>query len=813
MGISRREFLQIVGGAAAGYLLSQTPVSRLIPAPRGAGKVVKERGKEEYIISTCLLCPGACGIRARLVDGRLVKIEGNPLHSISRGGLCAKGLSGIHLLYSPDRIKRPLKRVGERGEGSFEPIEWDEALDIVTEKLSELRRNGNPHHLVFLDGAHPGSMTRLIERFCKAYGTPNHIRDYYKDGMELALYAMQGHRQLPAYDLEKTRYILSFGTNLIDAWWSPVWASRALGNFRQGREDIRGELVQLDTKLSLTAGKADKWIPIKPGGYGPFALGVAYVIVKEKLYNREFIENYTSGFEEWRDYLLEEIRLDEISEITGVNVDTIIRTAKEFARKTPSIAIADENATRSQGGLYTAMAIYALNALVGSIESEGGVLLTPPVPYTEFPPPSLDRLAKEGIEKERVDGDEWRFPLGGSSLTEALNSIEEGKPYPVEVLFLHYSNPVYSSPQPERVKSIIKRIPFIVSFSPFMDETTSLADLILPDHTYLERWDDVEHPTIHPYPLVSIVKPVVSPLFNTRSTGDVIIEISRKLGKSIEKAIPWRNYLEYLKESLRGVFEAKRGTNFTEDFEEAQIKLLEERGFWLPAYKTFDEFWDKITKTGGWVDPVYHYRELGRVFKTPSKKFEFKSDVLKKHVEEGLISFSRRRGENPSKLKDEYFSSIGFIINGKTSPYIPQMERGGERGKGLHLIIFRPLTLSSGSLAPFPWLYEIMGFYLYVMWDSWVEMHPETAKELGLKDGDRVKIESEFGAVSSKVKVHPGCLPGVLHIPYGFGHTNYSRFAKGIGVNPNNLIPLRSPDLLGSPRWVVEVKIRKVENA
>ena len=280
MKINRRDFLKMGGGAGVAIALgggfwkwSQFPAAENLNAPC----------IEKWIPTICGQCMGGCGILVRVIDGWAVNIAGNPLHPVNRGTLCPKGIAGLQGLYDPDRIRTPLKRKGKRGEGQWDPISWDEALQMVTMALKDLRQKGQPHHLAILGGRYRGLMRSLWERFLEAYGSPNYIDNQFQwEGpLNEGLFLTQGIYGPPAYDLENSRYILSFGSGLLESYWSPVQALSAYGQFRRGTPERRGKLVQIEPRLSITAIKADEWIPIQPGTEGLLALGIANMMIKE----------------------------------------------------------------------------------------------------------------------------------------------------------------------------------------------------------------------------------------------------------------------------------------------------------------------------------------------------------------------------------------------------------------------------------------------------------------------------------------------------------------------------------------------------
>ena len=347
MSVTRRGFFGWTGAVAAAAAGCQgiRAIGDLQAATYEAE--IPPQGIEGWVASVCQQCPGGCGIQVRTIMGiedgvkRAVKIEGNPNHPISRGTICPKGVAGIQALYDPDRIRGPLKRSGPRGSGRWEPIGWDEALATAAERLRDLRARGEAHSLVAIAGNVRGLMPALLERFLEAYGSPNYVTTAH--GCETSRQLMrltQGLDEPIAYDLERTSYVLTFGAGLLEAGNSPVRQVRAFANLRQGTPGRRARIVHVDPRLSVSAAKADEWVPIRPGTDGALALGIAHVIVSEGLYDKAFVEERTFGFEDWRDgagpmrlgfksLVQAEYRPESVAAITGVPVATITRVARE----------------------------------------------------------------------------------------------------------------------------------------------------------------------------------------------------------------------------------------------------------------------------------------------------------------------------------------------------------------------------------------------------------------------------------------------------------------------------------------------------
>ncbi len=794
MKITRRHLLKMIGAATLGMAL---PEEILHALPREGEWIPYE---EYWSTGICLQCPAGCGLRIRSVNHWPVKLEGIKDYPINRGRLCPKGQAGLQVLYDPDRIPSPLRRKGKRGEGAWEGISWDDAIRIVAERLKELRIKGKPHQLVFWGGRYRGHMFDLVSRFMEAYGSPNHLGNFSRgsEGILKGHYFTMGEHDFLSIHWEEVNYVLSFGASLLEASRPSLRNLWGYGHLRRGRPGIRGKLVQVEPRFSLTASKADQWIPIEPGTDGALALGIAHWIIKEKRYDQEFVSHYTFGFEDWKDskgkqrlgyknLVLKEYSPQEVSSITGVSEELIVNIAKEFSSYRPSIAISGRGVGMQTNGTYSQMAIDCLNALVGSLDSRGGLLIQRKPSFQQWSPVQKDSISEKGLTQLRIDGaGSMPFPFAQEVPYILPERIEKNEPYPIEILLLYYTNPLFSMPEPERLRNAFEKVPFIVSFSPFMDETTEYADLILPDGTYFERWqDDLPQPGAG-FPMVGIRSPLLSkPIHNVRNTGDVLISLAKAIGGNVEKSFPWRDMEEALKEVFQGIFRSKKGSIQAEDF---------------------DQFWNKLIERGGWWEYSYPFGNWRNKFNTPSGKFEFYSQLL----ERGLIGFSKKT----SKSVDTLLKELKIEAKGE-KVFLPHFEKprlvGDKKDYPFYLIHYKPMTSAEGRGANQPYLQEIFGPHLYERWDSWVEINPKTAKRLGLKDGDMVWIESVKGRLKSRVRLFPGAHPSCLQIPYGQGHRAYGRWAKGRGINPNEIL-VREYDYLGGflSHFSTRVKVYKV---
>lgn len=749
MPVKRRDFLKIGGGISLSTALNSCVSRRTYDSTSKSNWL---GAVEHWVPTVCKACPGGCGILVRKIDDRAVKIEGNPLHPMNKGRVCPKGQAGLQLLYSPDRIRAPLKKVGNRDSGKWETLNWEEALQTVTSRLLQLRNAGKSHTVIYLSQNSNDSSDDLIKRFLRVYGTPNYLAIDDWAALKKAYHLTQGVYDVLALDLENAKYVLSFGADFLTNWPNLMENQRTFGE-KRAKRDIK--IVQVEPRFSLEASRADDWIPITPGTEGLLALGIASVIIKERLYNEIFINKFTMFFEDWIDEkekrkigfknsILRDIRLDHISDLTGVPLRTIIEIAKEFSANKPALAVADCNLSFHEKGFFNILAVQFLNALVGNIDSPGGILRQRKAPLTEMPPVALDDSAKKALSQERIDKTQGHgLAFEALNIENFIKSALNQAPYEINCLILSKSLPGFFFQGLKRTKEIQKNIPFIVSFSPFLDEQSSLADIILPDATYFEKWQDGHVSSLSKIPVVGIGRPVIKPLYQSKPFEDILLTLTKRMGPDLSQNFPWSSYKELLLDRMKGLFMAKRGSVFATPYEEAQLRLLEERGWWIPQHDSLDAFMKDLLNKGGWQDPSYHFNERSYIYQSPSRKFEFFPSL------------------QPQDLKTQF--------SGNSSEY------------PFHLYLYDLPYSSEDSGANMPWFQETLGFRFNLLWKTWVEINPDTAKELEIHDKDLIYVESPFGKVEGIAKVFPGIKPQIIGIP-----VNKKENVLGQGEKKNN---------------------------
>jgi anaerobic selenocysteine-containing dehydrogenase len=780
MQFTRRRVLQLLGGTAGVAALAKVQFSRVGQA---AENIERWATPEEVVVpSICQQCTGGCGLLVRTFDGEVTGIAGNPLHPVNRGNVCPKALGGLELLYDSNRIKQPMARSGERGK--FRPIGWDEAIKMVSQRLSDLRAKGLSHTVAILGGQYRGYRDTMWKRFAEAYGTPNYIRlrCFSPEKPTLTHQLMQGATSPVRYDLAGAQFILSFGAGLLEAWRGPVHVSRAFAQLRRSSERRRGRFVQVDPHRSATGIKADRWVPIVPGSDGILALGIANVMIREGLYDQDFIAEYTAGFEDWTDssgqhigfknLVLRDYGLFTVSAVTGVPVKTILEIARNLGTLKPAIVIGERGTSYGPDDLHTRMAIHSLNALVGNIGAPGGLLIQGELPLTPLPAVVLDGMASRSATQPRIDGiGESPYLMVSDAPQVIPERILKANPYPINALFLFATNPLANNPAKEAFGSAMKNIPFIVSFSPFLDESTAMADLILPDDTYLERWQDDPITFLAGFNCFSVARPASKALHQTRNTADALLQITRDLGGSVAQNFPWKKFEDLIRDGAQGLLKSGRGYVASIHAEEALRNILEREGYWAPEFKEPDAFWNALLERGAWWDPTGLPLSRKALLKTPSGKFEFYSTTLKQWVEKSRAQ-EKAKGSFLKAVSAGQSDDLVFL------PAVAIPGAAQPQSLPLRLNTYRLMSRPIGGGKDQAWLLEQPAVHLYATWDSWVEVHPETAAALGIKNEDWVWVESAKGRIKIRAKLYAGTRPDVIHIPL-FG---------GDGPNPNDLI-------------------------
>ncbi len=555
--MKRRSFLQLSGMSLATSMLAgcrkgnEKLLPFLVPPDDGISP-----GTANYYASTCRQCPAGCGILVRVSEGRAKKIEGNPRHPLNQGKLCARGQAMLQELYHPDRIKQPLARSGPRGSGEYTPISWDAALQQLAEDLAPYRQSSSAG-MALLTAPLRGSMATLTQDFLRHFPGATHLA-WEPLHPEWLAEGMLGELGSPDYDIENTQYLLSFGADFLESHLSPVRYGQGFGQFRQARPTIRGRFSYIGPRLSMTAASADRWLPAKSGSEWALALGIARRLLQT---NRQDpaamqaaglsaaeIANLVAAFDEAK-----------VAEITGVNLADIRTTIDEAVSISPALAIVGEMVAWQSNAPAAIAAVELLNVMLGNLNKAGGIY---------YSPTSSAQLSS-----------------GYGDLQRLIGQMEQGQ---LQLALVYGSNPVYSLPPSSQFQQAFAKVPRIVSFASFLDDTSRQADLILPGHSNLESWGDIIPPAGVRSEVIGLMQPVVKPLHDTLAFPDLLLAAAKALGGELAQELPQNSYLEYLETDL-----TKR----------------------IPALSTGDsrQQLDRLLQQGGWFGPESEPARLGRL--------------------------------------------------------------------------------------------------------------------------------------------------------------------------------------------------------
>lgn len=611
--ISRRDFLKL-GGITAGVLaLGKMIPPEVASAARKAG-LINAQG-DGMIPTTCEMCVWRCGVLAKVKEGRVVKLEGNPAHPHSRGRLCARGQSGLMNTYDPDRVLTPLIRVGKRGEGKFRQASWDEALDLVADNLLKIKEKYGPEAMIF-SSTHNLSQVQF-ENLLYAYGSPNYgtQRSLCFNSMITAFLLTYGIEE-PARYYDDVEFILLVGRNLMEAISTSETSdlSRAI--------DRGAKLVYLDPRFTKTAAKAGEWIPIRPGTDAAFLLAMIHVIITEDLADCDFVRQYVD-------------RCDDMPEVfgkytpewaeakTGVPAATITRIAREYAAaKHNALAHPGWRTSNFINSFQAERAIATLNALSGAVLKPGGCMgaENPEVSGVTMGKPPQPPYPR--ISALRLDGVPWKYPLVPLKLgvfQDLRDAILSGDPYQARGWFISRQNPVQSLPDQTRTLEAMQKMDFITVVDISLNDTAWFADVVLPESSYLERYD----PLLAVEGRIFIRQPVIEPLGEAKSALWIYKQLGERLGLG--------DFFQYEDE---------------EDYIRQQL---------APLGLSLEEL-----KVKGYLDPEVEHQEDEITFNTPSGKIEVYSETL---ANAGFSPWPT--WEEPPYPKDDEF----YLLTGKVGQH------------------------------------------------------------------------------------------------------------------------------------------------
>jgi thiosulfate reductase / polysulfide reductase chain A len=572
--IPRRRFIQI---AAAG-----TAAATQI----GCGRKPSTVGQRFEIPTTCELCPNKCSVLAVVQDGLIRKLNPNPENPKSRGMLCARGNAGLLQVYDPQRLRQPMIRAGARGEGKWRMVSWDEAFDYTARKLSAIKEKYGPQGVLW--SSTEAFAEVFFQNLGQAFGSPNSVRhpSLCLASVNLAYSVTFG--TVPSFDLLNANYVIMAGANRFESFITPDTM-----DLIDSAMNRKTRLVYLDPRFTVTASKADRWYPIKPGSDLAFILAMLHVIIGEQRHDKDFVAAYCHGFDELAGHV--KPYTPEWSEKeTGIPAAEIVRIAREFSDAAPrALFYAGRRSSWYQNDFQMRRAQAILNAIVGNWDCQGGM-----VPNTKIALGELLILPWDDPQAPRVDEIEKHFPLaakGDGAYLKLRENVLSGSPYPVKGWMIFKQDPMNALPDQAKTMRMLEQMEFVAAIDIQMSDTAWYADVVLPESTYLERTDPIEVLS-GIWPVVVLRQRVIQPLYDTKPCLEIVQGLARRLGLSqyfdytIEqwneaaaKELPLEMPLDYLKK--HGVFTPpggpKYGTTLNPDHhfvtKSGKIELFSER--------------------------------------------------------------------------------------------------------------------------------------------------------------------------------------------------------------------------------------------
>ncbi len=818
--ITRRNFIKATAGTTAAALAAPSML-KAMENDLGGRDFSPETLKERKAIPTnCHVCNIQDGAIAYVEDGRVVKLEGNPNHVSTRGRLCAKGNAGMWYSYDPDRIMYPLKRVGKRGEGKWKRITWDEALSEVVARLDDVLKNGEPNEIMMKWGRNRTG--GVLSRFMATLGSDTIINhtSVCESSKKVGMEPTWGP-DIETPDFANTRYILNFGSNILEAaYFHNPYSQR----ITEGRVDSNAKIVTFDVRLSNTAGFSDEWIPVFPGTDGAVALAIGHVILREDLQDSDFIRDWTNVSVRELKKHYKQFTPEWAAELSGVPAETIERIAREFAHAKPATTYTYRGPAKHLYGAYNEKACMMLSIITGNVEKRGGYCLPRGMGYDQ-PQPQPPKPKHSSILKNPPE-----FPFASHHVSHLTPFwINEGR-QKIKVLFSYMDNAVYTNPGADVVWGKLYRdeslIPFYVCLTPFMGEEAQLADIILPEPPYLERWEPESMPNSL-WPWVGIRQPVIPPMGESREHRVYMQEIIHRLdpngSRGMKQYWNFKDSEDYMRQQFQNVPGLK---------DVGGLDWLKKHGVW-PVYGKLNPDTGKISdKTGREIKAEFglHMKELSAADMTGAT-VDAKGIIHKNGKAIGV----KRNGKNyvgfPSgsrliNVRIDEWAEYGFnpMPTFKRVPWHENL-----KDDEMILTTYKYNVHVQSRTASVKWLNEIVH-------SNWAPINTETAKRLGVKTGDLIRVESPVGHLVTKAYVTEGQHPKVIAISTACGHWGYGRLAqlklkdkagefgaqddpdlKNVwwedkGVHPNAIIPAVADPIGGSAGWYdTVVKVTKAQ--
>lgn len=671
-----------------------------------------------------ICCPtDHCGIDAYVKDGKIIKVEGTKNHPLNHGRLCPKGSSNRQYVYREDRLKTPLRRIGARGEGKFEPISWEDAYQIISEKLLAVKKEYGPDSVVFFSGFSKWYRPWL-QRFAYSFGSMNYGSENsvcYK-ATQIAWMCTAGTIVGP--DFENANTILGWGLN-------PYYSTHNMVPLLISLKDAGKKFIIVDPRRTPTSEKyADIHLQLKPGTDGALALGMAKIIIDNGWQDQEFIDKYTYGYEEYAEYV-KSFDIDRVAKITELNPNDIMKATELYATNGP--AAIHESAsplTHHINGFQNYRAMICLNALTGNFDRLGGAM---PVEETYYDQCAGYKTREHEFFLSRKPGEfsqmigAQRYPLWAKMFpefkaTDLIRHMQEGKPYPIKAIFGMGMN-AKMFPETPKLYEELKKLDFFVNTELFETDTNKYADIVLPACTSFERGEFKAYPG----GFATFTNPVIDPLYEAKSDTDILRDLAKKMNLGDEL--------------LEAGYEA--GVRYM--LQDLSVTVDEMKASELPIH----------VPEARELEPG-EYTASG--FKTPSGKFEFKSNIIeefeKSHGLSPIPTWTDPLSDDPEKEK------YPFVLN-----------TGSRLPNAIH-----------SRLHNVPWARSLRK-------EVMADINPEDAASLGIDEGDKIELYNAVGSIQVKAHLTVEARRGDIHFYHGYSEANANDLVGMNHVDPYSGFP------------------------
>jgi len=792
--VSRRRFLQgsvaltVLGGVSIG-------TSSLIAAEK------KGKTKSTFKVPTlCEMCVNKCAAIARVENGVVKKLDPNPRFPKSKNMLCPRGVAGIHALYDPDRLKYPLIRIGKRGEGKFKRVTWDEAYEAIlhgakdfkglTQILDEEKDNRSTIGYCAGEGMAEHTYKSFMADKLGSPNFVNHATICLQTTVAGYALTVGGYGQA---DLENANYVIMAGANRAEAILTPD----TMDLFKRTRG--RGAtLICVDPRYTNTAAQADKWLPIKVGTDLAFVLALTYVVIKEGLYNKPFVENMVNGFDDYREHILSHHYTPEWAEkITGIDAKNIRKIARDFMAAAPRAIYYQGRRTawsRHDFQLRRAQAIFS--ALGGGVDIKGGIVFGKKVPLGEHE----INAPMYANAQERIDLKEAALVGASGTWIGFRNMIaEERVPYPVRAMFVYKQNPMLSVPNSTKTRKMFKQMDLVVAIDTMPSDTVMMSDVVLPECTYLEREDPVRS-FGGVEPAIALRQKVIDPLYETKPVIEILGGLAKKISKPLFEIT--KKYDEDVQGEIKDRGEkavyAEDGFDLTDMFKQTQEEINEH----MVVSKHGKEAYELLKKHGVYYPNMeQYYKQLSfnayQYYPEDKKAFTVAKGVEGEDVSHDTCINEKEIAALKRKLKTQsgrVECNLGYMTKKGVDAMptwhddylVPIPEGKFKFISGRHAQFTQSSTANNIML-----LDQIQENHLWI--------NEKDAAEKGIVFGDFVEVESKVGKVRIKAYPTNKIRQGVVFFIHGFGSESSGlTFGYRNGASDNAIIEDRIEPVFGS---------------